>query len=238
MSRFIQITDSKKRDGQVSFDWPKAPAPTRTVGPGGLDVKYERLVKMTERSSYDALLKKANGSTEELAKSLLAGDPEIDLEQAGRKLGEAMRVYIRPDGTILYAARTLQVVTAPDGTEKSRGEFIEVEANVAEDGPALPWTGRLLPLDEVVRKFAFTRKVQIKHVSGLTYDFLFSIAKELDQAGKLLLVGAGPKGALPLIFSRNGAPYRGFLEGRVKGDSYKLVLHLSNLELKSVHAAG
>jgi hypothetical protein len=28
-------------------------------------------------------------------------------------------------------------------------------------------------------------------------------------------------------------PYRGFLEGRTRGDTYRLVLHLSNLELKA-----
>jgi len=30
----------------------------------------------------------------------------------------------------------------------------------------------------------------------------------------------------------NGSPYRGFLEGRVDGERYILLLHLSNMELK------
>lgn len=69
-------------------------------------------------------------------------------------------------------------------------------------------------------------------MSGLTFDFLFEMAKTLHEQDKLLIVGAGPKGSLPLILSTNGAPYRGFLEGRVAGQSYWLVLHLTNLELK------
>jgi hypothetical protein len=30
----------------------------------------------------------------------------------------------------------------------------------------------------------------------------------------------------------NGTPYRGFLEGRIDGENYILLLHLSNMELK------
>jgi hypothetical protein len=43
---------------------------------------------------------------------------------------------------------------------------------------------------------------------------------------------AGESGKDPLIMQLNGSPYRGFLEGRVEGDKYILLLHLSNMELK------
>jgi len=46
------------------------------------------------------------------------------------------------------------------------------------------------------------------------------------------LVGSGDKGTAPLIFQSNGRPYRGFLRGQTNGKSYRLVLHLSDLELK------
>ena len=36
------------------------------------------------------------------------------------------------------------------------------------------------------------------------------------------------------MLDRNGTPYRGFLEGRVDGDKYLLLLHLTNLELKEL----
>jgi len=48
----------------------------------------------------------------------------------------------------------------------------------------------------------------------------------------LLLVRAGEKGDKPVVMSRGGKSYNAFLEGRVKGDSYCLILHLSNMELK------
>ena len=96
----------------------------------------------------------------------------------------------------------------------------------------LVWGGKLLPKADVYRKFVFASKMQIVHVNGLTYDFLFGIAKELEAKKSLLVMGAGPKANQPLILRRGSLPYRGFLEGRTRGDEYCLILHLSNMELK------
>ena len=71
------------------------------------------------------------------------------------------------------------------------------------------------------------------HINGLTYDFLFTMAEELEKKNSLMLLGGGPKSNQPLVLRRGGAPYRGFLEGRVRGDRYCLLLHLSNLELRA-----
>jgi hypothetical protein len=35
-----------------------------------------------------------------------------------------------------------------------------------------------------------------------------------------------------LVMNDGGKPYRAFLEGRIKGDKYCLVLHLTDQELK------
>ena len=58
------------------------------------------------------------------------------------------------------------------------------------------------------------------------------MAKKLSDAGALMLIGGGEKGTSPLVLSRGGVPYRGFLEGRVDGSKYCLILHMTNLELK------
>jgi len=63
------------------------------------------------------------------------------------------------------------------------------------------------------------------------------MAKELAEGGELMLLGGGKSGKQPLVFRRGSTPYRGFLEGRVKGDEYMLLLHLSNAELKTPTAA-
>jgi hypothetical protein len=83
----------------------------------------------------------------------------------------------------------------------------------------------------------FAGKVQLQHINGLTYDFLFGMAKELEEKNSLMFMGAGPKCNQPLVLRRGSSPYRGFLEGRTSGDKYLLVLHLSNLELKAPDAA-
>jgi hypothetical protein len=236
MARLISLTDDKKRDAQVAFEGvKKAAGGARQVGPQQQAVRLERLIKTTETASLDALVRQC-GSLEQVSAALVKGDPEIALGQVGRKLRNAARVYLRKDGSVLYAARVMQVVYGPDGMEKSRQDFADTIATVGEEAAALPWTGRLLPAAEVVRKFAFMRAFQIRHINGLTFDFLYGIAQSLEQSGKLLYVGSGTKGQGPLIFTLNGTPYRGFLEGRVDGDGYRLVLHCSNLELKAVTA--
>jgi hypothetical protein len=234
MPRVLSITDDRKRDAQIEAHGPARGEPLRWVSrTDQSQLKLERLVKATEKTSHDALAR-AHGDA--IARALVDGDPEIDLEHVGRRLGQASRVWVGATGQILYAARVLSVVTGPDGTEKSRGDFVDVEATVGEDQPALPWSGRLMPAADVVRKYALVRKQQLRHVNGLTFDFLHDIAKTLEKSGQLLRVGAGAKGQQPLIFQTNGTKFQGFLEGRTEGDAYLLVLHLSNLELKSLGA--
>jgi hypothetical protein len=236
MPRILSITDDRKRDAQIEARSPARGEPMRWISKADrAQLKLERLVKATEKTSLDALTRTL-GTPEAISKALVAGDPEIDLEQVGRRLGQASRVWVGGTGQILYAARVLSVVTAPDGTEKSREDFVDVEATVGEDQPPLPWSGRLMPAAQVVRKFALVRKQQLRHVNGLTFDFLFDIAKTLEASNQMLRIGSGARGQHPLIFQTNGTKFQGFLEGRTEGEKYLLVLHLSNLELKPVTA--
>jgi hypothetical protein len=74
--------------------------------------------------------------------------------------------------------------------------------------------------------------MQLRHVDGVTYDFLFGMAEELEKDKVVVLLGAGEDGKQPLILQMNGTPFRGFLEGRTNGKDYILLLHLSNMEMK------
>ena len=233
MPRYIGITDSKHRDAQVQMEGAKSAPRRHFTDSDGERVRSWRLVKATEGHDYPSL-RERYPDAEELAQALVDGDPEVDRENIGRKTGPTDRVWIKPDGKILYSAQVLKAVYDPHGDELSREDFVDVEASV-DDETALPWTGRLLPRDDVVRKFALVRKIQLRHINGLTFDFLREIAQQLEDAGQMLFVGAGRAGSQPLIFQRNGSPYRGFLEGRVSATGgFKLVLHLSNLELKPI----
>jgi len=232
MSRLIWLSDEKKRDAQVALESPPRPDRTGYLSPEGRPVRSERLIRSTDGHTLEAL-QHAHPDPEALAQALVQGDPEIDLEQVGRKVGDADRVWLDPDGRLLYSAKALRVVLDASGQERAREPFTDVEATVSEETP-LPYSGRLFPIEEVVRHFALARSLQLRHVNGLTFDFLFEIARALHEARKMLFVGSGPKGMQPLVFSTNGSPYRGFLEGRVADESYRLVLHLANLELKAV----
>ena len=231
MSRWIRLSDGRGRDARVRMvsrartaKRPPHTADGRTVAPA-------RLIKAPLERGYDALRSRCEDDAE-LARLLIEADPEIDLEAAGRRAGPTDRVLLDGEGDLLYAAETVEVLYGPDGSEIERRPPSDSPGNVDGDRP-VAWTGKTLPIEEAARRYAFARQYQVRHVDGLTYDFLFAMAAELDRANCLVRVGAGPRGREPLILERKGTPYRGFLEGRIDGDRYRLVLHLTNLELKT-----
>lgn len=227
----INLSNSKGRDAVVNTEAVRAPLRVRWLDEKGRSTKLVRVVKATAAHDVAALVKAAGG-LEQVVDALIAGDPEIDLEAFGKALGETSRVYVGGDGAIMHRVQEIEVVRNPDGTERERRPRRPAEPNTATETP-LKWSGKMMKKSEVFNRFVFASKLQIVHVNGLTYDFLFTMARELEAADSVMLVGAGPKSANPLVFQRNGTPYRGFLEGRTQGDRYCLVLHLSNMELKA-----
>ena len=177
-------------------------------------------------------LQAQGGSLAKVSEALVAGDPEIDAELIGKYLRDTSRVYVNQQRQIVHKAQEWEIVRNPDGSQRERQPRKLATPNVGPDSP-LRWSGVFINKDEACRKFVFVGKQQIVHVNGLTYDFLYGMAKELESKGSLMLIGAGPKSNQPLIFRRGGSPYRGFLEGRTQGDEYCLLLHFSNLELKA-----
>src|SRR5688500_18811937 len=116
MPRLISIMDNKKRDAQIEVESPSGRAANQWVGPAGAPVKLQRLVKGTEKTSYEMLVNRF-GSPDAVSKALVEGDPEIDLEQVGRRLTFTSRVYLGPKGNVLYVARVLKVVYDANGEE-------------------------------------------------------------------------------------------------------------------------
>lgn len=228
--RKLHLANEKRRDAEIGFASNKAKPTATYVLKSGKGYAGVRLLKGTFATDLAAIGK--GGA--DVAAALEAGDPEIDMEREGRKLEGLSRVYLSPDGKVAYGVKLSERVCAPDGTEKEVRPLKEVAANIALENLPIRWTGKTFPKAAAMRKFVFTRSYQLHHVNGLTYDFLFEMAKKLDETKSLMLVGGGEKGTGPLVFSGNGSAYRGFLEGRVKGEKYILILHLTNLELKEV----
>ena len=124
----------------------------------------------------------------------------------------------------------IDVISRPDGSEVERKDPVATETNVDGDTSALDRSEN--PIADAVRRFLFKRIISLSHSDGVTYDYLYAMAKELEDSGSVMLIGAGEKGTGPPIFQSNGRPYRGFLSGRTDGKKYQLHLLLSDMELK------
>ena len=193
-------------------------------------VRPARLIKATERTRHEALLAQYGGA-DELAQALIEADPEVDLEACGKEAGACDRVFLDGAGKPLYAVNMVEAIYGADGVEQARRPIMESPSNI--NGEALlRMSKKLISKQEAARRFAFTRKYQVRHVDGLSYDFLFGIAEHLQRRGSLAPLGSGPKGDGPLILERSGNPYWGFLEGRIRDNSFILALHLATYELR------
>ncbi len=228
--RAINISNSKNRNAQVGLDVKAARTTVKMGLPGGAKTCNVRMLKFTPSTTTDALTAQYGDN---LTETIINSDIEFDAERVGLYLKSTKKVYVDPSLKVVHRVTRRQVLYAPDGQEKEDRPYKTTESNINIDIP-LRWTGKLIPKSKAIRMFAFTRKYQLRHVNGLTFDFLQSIAKELHDSGNMLLLGAGAKGVGPLVMSTGGTPYRAFLEGRISGDRYCLLLHLTNIELKNI----
>jgi hypothetical protein len=234
----INISNPKNRDAVVALEGLVPSREVVYVDEKGDPVRTQKVLKSDVTHDLPALLKKRR-NVSKLADDLIKDDPEVDLEKFGMYLVDTSRVYVTKNG-IVHAVLEFEVISAPNGDIRERRPRRKLPQNLNTDVP-LKWTGKFIKKEEAIRKFVFTNKKQLAHVNGLTFDFLFDMAKELHEKDSLLLVRGGEKGNEPIVMNRGGKPYNAFLEGRIKGDSYCLILHLSNMELtrpKEEAAAG
>ena len=152
------------------------------------------------------------------------------METVGRFIGSTDTVYLSGDGKVLHVSPKIISFLGPDGIETERRQPKEVPANI-NDGYPVCWTGRKLPKVEAIRKFAFKRTIQLHHTNGLTYDFLFDMAKTLHDEDVVVMMN-GTKWKRSINFSSERDTLPTLLEGRVDGERFQLLIHLSNLELK------
>lgn len=242
MIRYIKLANVNKRDAEVTF---KSLNPKSAVTMGfanGDQVINRRVIKGTSSISTQALLsryedKPSEGTdfkiqlAEKLTEDLIHADPEIDIELTGKFIDDVSRVYINEDQKPIFRINKVEKIFSPTAELKEERAPKYNESNVAGEN-IVNWTGKLMPKTKVYNKLVFSKKYQLKHVNGLTYDFLFEMAKELADKNALMMVGGGASGKEPLVMNDGGKPYRAFLEGRIKGAKYCLIMHLTDQELK------
>jgi hypothetical protein len=230
--RYINLSNNKDRDAKVVFKSIPSISSVRMVMETGAFVENRRLLKGTSKNNIVSLMKEFKDSAQ-LANAIIENDPEVDLELEGKTLNVSDRVYINQDEEVVYKVRKNEKVYLPDGSLKDEREPRYLDANIAIEH-AVNWTGKIIPREKLYNKVVFVKNYQICHVNGLTYDFLFNMAKELAQKDSMMMLAGGEKGDEPLVFNDGGKPYRAFLEGRVKKLQYCLILHLSDLEFKTI----
>jgi hypothetical protein len=231
--RYINLSNEKKRNAQLIFK--SAPSPSKVLMVNVDDNKplnNKRLLKFSSKNSLQSLLYQFK-DTEQLSKELIKNDPEIDLELTGKFLHETDRIFINDREEVVYQIDKSEQVFLPDGTLKEEREPRYLESNIDHEVP-VHWTGKMYPKTKIYQKLVFNKKYQLFHINGLTYDFLFEMALKLYNDKSLMMLTAGEDSKQPLVFNDGGKPYRAFLEGRVQDQKYCLILHLTDMELKSV----
>lgn len=231
--RKIHISNKKSRNTLVNFKGFPAKATTKKVDADTNKIFNKKIIKGTAANSFESLAKEQEGDLDKLAEELINGDPEIDLEITGKFLGQSPKVYVNEDLKVVYKVTKTEKIYSPQGELKEERPLRHLAANVISDDP-LKWSDKYFPIEEIYNKFVFVRTYQLFHDSGLTYDYLYEMAKELEEKKSFLLLGSGKKGIGPAIFQEGGTPYRVFLEGRTQGDQYMILIHLSNLEFKNI----
>lgn len=227
----INLTDNRGRDAIVNAESVTIPHEYRWIDSEQLQVGTRKILRSTVGNDIDTLIAE-HGDLDKVGDALVNDDPDVDIEAYGRFLTETSRAYTDPDGEIVHHLSRWEVIYTPTGEEKERKPLDVEEPNVAGEVP-LGWSGKKMKKADAIRRFVFSGKMQIQHINGLTYDFLYQMAKELNDSESLMLLGGGSKGNKPLVFRRGGLSYRGFLEGRIDDNRYALILHLSNMELRT-----
>ncbi len=134
-----------------------------------------------------------------------------------------------------YAPSYVEVRTNADGTERERRTMPIRPANLVTARPRV-WSGVVRPRRDVIRTEIFTRAYQVAHTSALEFEFLYALAKYLQDEAVMVQVGSGVQGMGALRCERNGLPYRGWLDGLISADGYQLVLYLACATLLTAEA--
>jgi hypothetical protein len=235
MIRYIKIEDENKRDAEITF---KSVTQKNKVYLA-LKNREKPINKKVIKSSKDFKLENLIGKTEpsqkeydSFSEELINGDKEIDFELFGKFIDRTDRIYTDKNLNPVFNVNLTEKVFDTEGNLKEERKPTYLNSNISGEN-IIRWTGKYIPKNKLYNKVVFSSKYQIKHINGLTFDFLYKISKTLRDKNSFMMLGGG-KGNEPLVFNDGGKPYRGFLEGKVKDNSYCLILHLSNQEYKII----
>ncbi|MHB1191250.1 MAG: hypothetical protein ACYC08_10475 [Armatimonadota bacterium] len=116
VTRRIRLADHRGRDATVLLLPVSHRAEKRYQDMEGHPIRSIRRIKASGDGHPD-LLYRRYPDPEDLARALIAEDPEVDLGLSGRATGPCDRVYVNPDGETIYSPGVMEIRYGPDGTE-------------------------------------------------------------------------------------------------------------------------
>ncbi len=235
MIRYIKIEDENKRDAEITFKSVIEKNSVYLALENGVKPINKKVIKSSREFTLENLIGKLEPSDEDLnnfSDKLLNEDSEIDFELFGKFIDRTDRIYTYKKLNPVFNIDLTEKVFDTEGNLKDERKPTYLNSNISGES-ILRWTGKYIPKNKLYNKVVFISKYQIKHINGLTFDFLYKISKTLQDKNSFMVLGGG-KGNEPLVFNDGGKPYRGFLEGKVQDNSYCLILQLSNQEYKTI----
>jgi hypothetical protein len=172
---------------------------------------------------------------DDLSDKLKSEDPEYDIELTGKTIEHTVRIVVNPKTLDpVYSFKEVDILERADQERLERPHTPTV-ANINEPIPVKVTDTYHTP-KELLQKYIFRKSYYLSHIDGMTYKFLFDIAKFLEDLDKFVRLQAydqETKKPTALIMRTGGIPFpAAYLEGKTNGNQYCLVLHLADRELK------
>lgn len=170
-------------------------------------------------------------------KSLNLENPEIDINKAGRIINnEYLTTAYHKPNELKITQDFKKFKISLDANEKITEKTIEkaTHSNINELSPLIVNLETNIPIKEAFTRFAFKDIYQLIHKDEHTRKHLIKLAKILQESNSCVLLGSGKKGKDPIILQENGTPCRGFIFGEIKNSKYKLLVMITDMEMKTI----
>ncbi len=237
----IAIQDKKKRSAIVGYE------SATNSGRKKSESNKIRRVKAIPEKRYDKVYRNENGemrTDEEIFNQFISSNSEVDFEKTGCEIKHLQRFYTDSNGEPANGIWFEETIFDKEGNVKDVHPMEKRQSNVADVTNPLQWTNKYISYETAAKKYVVSQVYKICHVDSLTFDFLYEIARDLEDHNAVMYMGMGEKGDEPVVFREGGKPYRVFLKGATDknknaikiGSSerryFELLLLLSEMEYK------
>lgn len=171
---------------------------------------------------------------DDLPAALRERDEEIDIEHAGKVIDATSTVAVRDDLEPAFTYTEYDILDKPSGDQVER-VHLRVESNVEGPIPVRVTEQYMTPV-ELLLRFVFRKSYTLSHQDSAGYKLLHDMASRLQGRGQLVRLQAfdqETRKPAPLVLVSGTVGFAAaFLEGKVEGNRYCLMVHLADRELR------